>query len=150
MSLHAVYGASMDPKVMLQRCPQSPLTSTGWLQGWRLTFGGEEYGWDGAMATVVQDDSDRVFVAVYDISPFDQESFESWEGVQAGLYQPIRERVATLQGDALVTLFALAAYEGGLPSANYLGMVADAAEAVGAPDDYVRSLRERPCRSITP
>jgi hypothetical protein len=38
--------------------------------------------------------------------------------------------------------------EGGLPSARYLGIIADAAEAAGAPDDYVGALRDRPCRSI--
>ena len=42
---------------MSERCPHSPLRGTGWLQGWRLTFGGEDHGWDGALATVVQDAS---------------------------------------------------------------------------------------------
>ena len=40
----------------------------------------------------------------------------------------------------------LDAYEGGLPSARYLGVIADAAEQAGAPDDYVRALRNHPCR----
>ena len=34
-----------------------------------------------------------------------------------------------------------------LPSASYLGVLADAAEAADAPDDYVAALRRRPCRS---
>ena len=25
------------------RCPHSPLRDTGWLTGWRLTFGGEDH-----------------------------------------------------------------------------------------------------------
>ena len=33
--------------------------------------------------------------------------------------------------------YVLDAYEGGLPSASYLGVLADAAEAADAPDDYV-------------
>ena len=37
--------------------------------------------------------------------------------------------------------------EGGLPSARYLGILAEAAEAAGAPDDYVADLRARPCQS---
>jgi hypothetical protein len=40
----------------------------------------------------------------------------------------------------------LDAYEGGLPSASYLGVLANAAEAAGAPDDYVAALRSRPSR----
>jgi hypothetical protein len=44
--------------------------------------------------------------------------------------------------------YVLDAYEGGLPSAFYLGVLADAAEAADAPADYVAALRNRPCRSI--
>ncbi|MGY1721196.1 hypothetical protein ACI8AG_19350 [Blastococcus sp. SYSU DS0552] len=42
----------------------------------------------------------------------------------------------------------LDAFGGGLPSACRLGAIADAAEAAGAPDDYVRERRARECRSI--
>jgi hypothetical protein len=42
----------------------------------------------------------------------------------------------------------LDAYEGGLPSASYVGILADAAEAADAPQDYVDALRALPCRSI--
>ena len=56
---------------MSTRCPHSPLQGTGWLLGWRLTFGGEEFGWDGALATIVEDPLEQVFVALYDISDDD-------------------------------------------------------------------------------
>ena len=55
MGLYAAYGSNMDPAQMLQRCPASPHTGTGWIPGWRLTFGAEEHGWDGALATLVGD-----------------------------------------------------------------------------------------------
>ena len=48
----------------------------------------------------------------------------------------------------LAWLYVLNAYEGGLPSARYLGVMADAAEKAGAPDDYVAWLRSRPCTTI--
>jgi hypothetical protein len=44
-------------------------------------------------------------------------------------------------------VYVLDAFEGGLPAARYLGALADAAEAAGAPEDYVRDLRTRDCRS---
>jgi hypothetical protein len=59
-------------------------------------------------------------------------------------------RVQTLEGDVVAWLYVLDAYEGGLPSARYLGIIADAAEAAGAPEDYVRDLRNRPCTSVGP
>ena len=65
-----------------------------------------------------------------------------------GYYRKLRVRVATLDGDVLAWLYVLNDYEGGLPSARYLGIMADAAEAAGAPADYVTGLRTRPCTSL--
>jgi hypothetical protein len=56
--------------------------------------------------------------------------------------------VASLEGSPLAWVYLLDGFEGGLPSARYLGVLADAAEAAGAPDDYVAELRNRPCRSV--
>ena len=146
MPLYAAYGTNMDPRRMLERCPHSPLQGTGWLQGWRLTFGGEDLGWDGALATIVQDAFEQVFVAVYDVTDEDVAVLDSWEG-PPGLYRKTSLRIATLTGEALCWAYVLDAYEGGLPSASYLGVLAEAAEAADAPDDYVAALRARPCRS---
>lgn len=132
---------------MAERCPHSPLRSTGWLTGWRLTFGGEEHGWDGALATIVEDHFEQVFVAVYDVTDDDVAVMDSWESADSGLYRKTRVRVATLQGEQVTWAYVLDAYEGGLPSAGYLGVLADAAEAADAPADYVAALRGRPCRS---
>ena len=140
----------MDPLQMLLRAPHSPGAGTGWLVGWRLTFGGEDLGWEGALATVVEGDDpgEQVFVALYDLSDQDEEALDDWEGSDLGLYEKIRVRVATLDGDVTAWLYVLDGYEGGLPSARYLGIIADAAESAGAPDDYVAALRDRPCTSV--
>ena len=150
MTLYAAYGSNLDPLQMLLRAPHSPGRGTGWLMGWRLTFGGEDLGWEGALATVVEDDdpTSQVFVALYDITEGDEETLDEWEGSDLGLYTKIRVRVATLEGDVTAWLYVLDDYEGGLPSARYLGIIADAAETAGAPDDYVAALRRRPCRSV--
>jgi hypothetical protein len=100
--LYAAYGSNLDPHQMAERCPHSPLRSTGWLMGWRITFGGD--GWDGALPTLAEDSDSQIFVALDD-------------------------------------------FEGGKPSARTLGLLADAAEAAGAPADYVAELRSRPCNS---
>jgi gamma-glutamylcyclotransferase (GGCT)/AIG2-like uncharacterized protein YtfP len=146
--LYAAYGSNMDPEQMLERCPHSPAAGTGWLSGWRLSFGGEEHGWDGALAMVVPDPSSQVFVALYDLSPHDHDLLDYWEGADTGLYNKIKLRISTLDGDVLAWVYVLDGYEGGLPSARYLGLIAEAAQAAGAPDEYVVELRARPCRSI--
>jgi gamma-glutamylcyclotransferase (GGCT)/AIG2-like uncharacterized protein YtfP len=150
VTLYAAFASNLDPNLMAERCPYSPLRGTGWIVGWRLTFGGEELGWEGSMATVVEDPADpgnQVFVALYDVHPKDAERLDEWEWIDQGVYRKIQVRVATLDGEQLAWMYVLNAYEGGLPSARYLGILAEAAEAAGAPNDYVADLRARPCQS---
>jgi gamma-glutamylcyclotransferase (GGCT)/AIG2-like uncharacterized protein YtfP len=148
MSLYAAYGSNMDAAQMLRRAPHSPLQGTGWLSGWRLTFGGEDLSWEGALATVVEAPGEQVYVALYDLSDADERALDQWEGGAIGLYRKLRVRVDTLEGEAVAWLYVLDGYEGGLPTARYLGQLAEAAEAAGAPDDYVAALRARVCRSV--
>jgi hypothetical protein len=117
---------------------------------WRLTFGGEDYLWEGALATIVEHPGSQVFTVLYDVSPEDERQLDHWEGTEFGMHKKLRLRVQTLDGPVLAWLYVLDAYEGGLPSARYLGVVADAAEAAGAPADYVEKLRTRPCGKIGP
>ncbi|OIJ91178.1 gamma-glutamylcyclotransferase [Streptomyces colonosanans] len=158
MSLYAAYAGNLDARLMSRHAPHSPLRATGWLNGWRLTFGGEQWGlpsstgaedvgrgWEGALATIVEDPLTQVFVALYDIAPMDEDSLDHWEGVSLGVYRRLRVRVHTLDGEETAWAYALNGYEGGLPSARYLGEIADAAESAGAPHDYVMELRKRPC-----
>lgn len=143
--IYAAYGSNLDPKQMLQRCPHSPLRGTGWLVGWRLTFGGD--GWDGALPTVVEHESSQVFVSLYDVPAQDEAALDGWESADSGLYHKLTLRVATLDGEVKAWTYVLNDFEGGLPSARTVGILADAAEAAGAPDDYVAELRRRQCTS---
>ncbi|MFZ3559476.1 MULTISPECIES: gamma-glutamylcyclotransferase [unclassified Streptomyces] len=145
MSLYAAYAGNLDARLMTRRAPHSPLRATGWLNGWRLTFGGEHMGWEGALATIVEAPRSQVFVALYDIAPMDEESMDRWEGVGLDIYRRMRVRVDTLECEEPAWLYVLNGYEGGLPSARYLGEIADAAESAGAPHDYAMELRKRPC-----
>ena len=77
-------------------------------------------------------------------------ALDGWESADTGLYRKTKVRVQTLTGELVVWAYVLDAYEGGLPSASYLGILADAAEAADAPQDYVDAVRARPCRSIGP
>lgn len=132
-------------------CPHSPLVATGWLEGWRLTFGGEgEVGWEGAVTTVVESPGDRVFVALYDVHPGDLPDLDRVEGATAGTYRKLTVRVATMEGESTAWVYVLNDYEGGLPTAWYLTEIANAAEAAGAPADYVDALRSRPTSTATP
>ncbi|MFF3664244.1 gamma-glutamylcyclotransferase [Microtetraspora malaysiensis] len=148
MPVYAAYSSNMDSKQMAERAPHSPMRGTGWLPDWRLTFGGEDVAWEGALATIVEDSDNQVFVVLYDVPEWDEASLDKWTGTELGFYRKVRVRVATLDGDVLAWTYVLDSYEGGLPSARHLGIIADAAEKAGAPDDYVKDLRTRPCKSL--
>ena len=127
------------------------MAGTGWLHGWRLTFGGEDIGWEGALATVVEDPDSKVFVVLYDMTPADEKNLDRWEGSEFGVHKKIRCRVERISSDTttdpvLAWLYVLDAWEGGLPSARYLGVMADAAEIAGAPE----RLRARPAHPPGP
>lgn len=147
MALYAAYGSNLDPAQMHERCPHSPVSGTGWVEGWRLTFGGEDLGWEGSLATLVEASGEHVFVGLYDVTDYDARDLDAWEGADTGLYRKVRVRVATLEGEEVAWTYLLDGFEGGLPSARYLGVLSEAAEKAGAPDDYVAELRSRPCRS---
>jgi gamma-glutamylcyclotransferase (GGCT)/AIG2-like uncharacterized protein YtfP len=115
------------------------------LTGWRLTFGGE--GWDGALPTLVEDARSQVFVSLYDVTDADALILDQWESADTGLYRKLRVRVATLDGEVTAWVYVLNDFEGGTPSARSLGLLADAAQAAGAPEDYLSDLRARPCAS---
>lgn len=146
MTLYAAYGSNLDPRQMLLRAPHSPHRGTGWLRGWRLTFGGEEIGWEGAVATLAEDSSESVFVSIYDLTSADESALDEWEGVTTDLYRKIRVRVETLDGSALCYVYVLNSFEGGAPSRRYLEIMSSAAREAGAPEEYIQFLINRPTR----
>src|SRR4028119_96878 len=118
MGLYAAYGSNMDPAQMLRRCPSSPHVGTGWIRGWRLTFGAEELGWEGALATLVpaeDREAPGVFVALYDLTPADERELDAWEGADRGLYRKLNLRAHNLGGEVGAHADAPARRAGGGP-----------------------------------
>jgi gamma-glutamylcyclotransferase (GGCT)/AIG2-like uncharacterized protein YtfP len=148
--LYAAYGSNLDPDRMHAYCPHSPLVGTGWIEGWRLTFAGEDVmGYEGAVSTVVESvtEGDRVFVALYDVDALDAQQLDEIEGATAGLYSKLHVRVETLDGEVTAWIYVFAGYEGGLPTSWYVSEITNAARKAGAPDDYIEALKARPTRT---
>ncbi|MFV0459977.1 MAG: gamma-glutamylcyclotransferase family protein [Actinomycetales bacterium] len=146
MTYYAAYGANMHPEQMLLRAPHSPVVGTGWLQGWRLTFAGGDAE-TGALPTIVEDRAAgaAVYIALYDITSADEHVLDQWEGTDSGLYRKIKVRVDLLSGQETAWIYVLDDYEGGLPTPQRISLIAEAAEAAGAPAEYVSDLLQRPC-----
>lgn len=132
---------------------------------------------DAAIATVVQDPQSSVFVVLYDVPRQEIEFLDRWEGTDRIRARRFHSRVMQLPNvpagpplnaqesefavdaaedvnpimassrEVTASFYVMEAYEGGLPLATYLGQLADAAEAAGAPEQYVLDLRTRPCRA---
>ena len=144
MPLYAAFGSNMDPRRMGERCPHSPLRSTGWLLGWRLTFGGEEHGWDGALATIVEDPLEQVFVALYDVTDEDERHLDGWESADTGLYRKTGAGRRPCSASSWPGPTCWTPTRAGCPRRSYLGILAEAAEAADAPDDYVAACGRGP------
>lgn len=125
---------------MAQRAPHSPLVGAGWLNGWRLTFGGEELSIHGALATIVESPGDQVFVTVYALTDLDERALDRFEPAEFGLYRRLHVRVSLLDRDITAWCYVLDGYEGGRPSRHYLEDMLTAARAAGAPADYIAML----------
>lgn len=141
----------MHPEQMLKRAPHSPMSGTGWLTDWRLTFAGEDLSWEGALATVTEAPGERVFVVLYDVPAEDIGRLDSWEGTELQIHRKVRARVDLNDGSSVLAwLYVVDGFEGGLPSARYLGVMAEAAEIAGAPKEYVREIQVRDARNVGP
>ena len=150
MPLYAAYGSNMDAAQMKFRCPHSPAVGTGWIEGWRLTFGGEDRSAGRARSPPSsRTPPTRSSSCSTTSRPWTSGRLDEWDGADMGLYSKLQLRVQTLDGEVLAWTYVLNDYEGGLPSARYLGTMADAAEAAGAPDDYVATCAAGPARLLT-
>ncbi len=147
--IYAAYGSNMHPEQMLTRCPHSPMSGTGWLHGWRLTFAGATSAGKAHWRRSWKMPTQGVRGAVRR-SRGRRTQPRPLEGAELGFHRKIRVRVDTADGPTLAWLYVVDGYEGGLPSARYLGVMADAAEIAGAPSDYVRDLRTRNSRNVGP
>ena len=125
-----------------------PMVGIGWLEGWRLTFAGEDViGWEGAVTTIVESPGDRVFVALYDVHPLGRGPARRGRGRRPpGTYRKLHRagRHAGRRGHRLG--LRLRRVRGRLPTAWYLSEIANAAREGGR----ARRLRRRAARPPHP
>ena len=89
-----------------------------------------------------------MFVALYDLTEADERALDAWEGADHGLYRQLHLRVHTLTGRrGRLRRTCWTRSRAGCPRPGTWAAIADAAEAAGAPSDYVVGLRSRECRT---
>lgn len=145
MALYAGFGRNLDPAEMARLVPNSPAVGSGWLVGWRLTFGGEELSWQGALPTIVEDPDSQVFVMLYSLTEHDERLLDGYEGLELDRYRKLHVRVSTMDRDETAWTYVLDGYEGGYPRRAMLDEIVSAAIAANAPADYIRAIEAWPC-----
>lgn len=76
--LYFAYGSNLDLKQFARRCRTSvPLTPATW-DGMELEFRG--------VATIVKRPGSKLYGALYEIGPKDEDALDLYEGVRSGLY----------------------------------------------------------------
>ena len=150
MGLYAAYGSNMDPAQMLRRCPSSPHTGTGLdprlaadLRRRGVRLGGRA----GDPRARRRRPDPGVFVALYDLTEADERALDAWEGADSGLYRRCTCGCTPWPATWSPTSTSWTPSRAACPRPGTWAAIADAAEAAGAPTDYVTALRSRECRT---
>ena len=74
---YSAYGSNLNREQMRQRCPFATPMGTAYLEDWRLLFKGSK---TGAYLTIEPAPGERVPVAVWSVTDFDEERLDRYEG----------------------------------------------------------------------
>ena len=74
---YIAYGSNLNILQMLTRCPDAKIVGTAELEGWQLLFKGSKTGF---YLTIEKEEFCTVPVAVWEISPSDEQALDIYEG----------------------------------------------------------------------
>lgn len=115
---YIAYGSNLNLEQMRWRCPDAKLIGTGLLPNQKLVFRG---GKNSAVATVEPSVGDKVPVGIFEISSFDEQSLDRYEGfphLYTKKYLNIESETVHQQQAMMYVMND--GYKIGLPSHQYL------------------------------
>ena len=116
------YGANLNKKLMLQRCPESKPKFTATLHNYRLIFVGWSRQWRGGVASIRTFSGGRVSGAIYELTDRDFGLLDGHEGLH---YSRINVKVNNEDGESVEAVAYIRAgqAEETSPSQDYLSVV---------------------------
>ena len=135
MPFYFAYGANLDVAAMAGRCPHARPVGTARLMNFRFFI------MRAGVASVRREQAAVVHGLLWSLKLSDVGPLDTFEDVEAGLYTKTVQPVLKAVGSVQAFLYIGHTTEPGLPLPGYLDAVVDAAEAVGLPVAYCRSLR---------
>ncbi len=134
MPYYFAYGANLDVAAMAGRCPGARPVGVARLMNFRFLIMRD------GVASVRREEGAVVHGLLWSLEHGDLAPLDTFEDVAAGLYTRTIQPVLKPVGSVQAFLYLGHTTETGLPLPGYLEAVVAAAEAIGLPPAYCRSL----------
>jgi gamma-glutamylcyclotransferase (GGCT)/AIG2-like uncharacterized protein YtfP len=115
------------------RCPECREIGPGRIEGWRWIITTRGY------ASIVVSKSDHVLGTVYDLSKFDEQELDRFEGVANGAYRKELMPVTVGTGILRCLVYVDPVTEEGMPKEEYIARINNGIRDAGFPGEYVSS-----------
>jgi len=132
MKLYFAYGSNMANGQMLERCPQHSKKGFAVLRGYRWIINRRGF------ANVVKSENDEVEGILFALSPTDEASLDSREGVAKGSYHKVYLPVLQAHHGQIALVYIDPITAEGKPAADYIERMNEALADAGLSEDYVQ------------
>ena len=132
--LHFAYGANMNRRMMVWRCPGARLVGRAALHGHRFIIMRHGFG------TIVPTRGAVVHGVLWRLTPRDLAALHIYEKIAAGLYRTVTMMVVANRRRVPALVYVAGNRVLGRPKSGYMEAVTSAARDVGLPPGYVRGL----------
>jgi len=132
--LYFAYGSNMNAAPMSSRCRDAQPIGIARLDDYRFRIN------RAGVATVAPEPGGLVFGRLWSIDGDDLGRLDRYEGINRGLYQCSPCAVESDGAQRQAQMYVATDSEPGLPRADYMTGVLDAARSLGLPDAYVKEL----------
>lgn len=134
MPLYFAYGSNMDRDAMTTRCPTSRPIGIGRLMRHRFIVFSEGY------ASVARHPNSAAWGLLWDLALSDMPALDRYESLSTGLYTKAIQPIVSAQGLRRAIVYVGRDGEAGVPKPGYMEGVAEAAQALGLPSNYIAEL----------
>jgi len=131
------YGSNINPVQMSTRCPDARFNETGCLNGYDFLIN------ERGVATIIPREGSIVYGVVWEVSSYDIESLDVYEGVSQGLYLKQNDICINLKKEKILAFIYVANnQEIGVPRHGYLEKIIDNACILGFDPVYIDKLKK--------
>lgn len=146
---YLAYGSNLNVPQMRRRCPGATILGTAELEGWELLFRGSR---TGSYLTIEEKEGGAVPVAVWDVTPEDEERLDRYEGFPRFYYKKeLKVRVKGIRTGRrrTVTAFVYIMHEDrpiGIPSCYYVAVCREGYDTFHFDRRILEEAKERSTR----